>query len=488
MSEPKTIVLLDLSGVSFPIWIENSSSSNPEAAATRIVAKIRELVGKYPHVAICCDKPPYFRKDIDPSYKANRKDRDDSALFQHQLTLARETLVQDGFPVWEVPGYEGDDIIASGAMRAVEMGASVLVVSPDKDLLQLIGPTVQAVSLNKKTLGAVVDEEFVLGKLGVKPSQVRDYLSLCGDSSDGIVGAKGIGPVTAVNLLTEYGSLDKVYEVLVSDEGAKKFTPAVRQSLTDFYPRMATVRQLIELRTDAPVQFDDVLKERQPLDMGDFENELALMDEAIARGIQMPTEEVEPIAPNETPLPMVREEAGQTALVVKDAELMPAIPFNMQLEPRSLGDAFKLADAAFRSRLYSAYGSPSAVMTTILAGREFGLQAMASLRAFHVVEGRPTLAADTMRALVLKSGKAEYFICTERTDDLATFETKRAGSDKPVSLSYSMADALKAGLVKPKGGYDRSPADMLVARASSKLARLVYPDVLFGLLAPEEID
>ena len=141
--------------------------------------------------------------------------------------------------------------------------------------------------------------------------------------------------------------------------------------------------------------------------------------------------------------------------------------------------------------MFSAYGTPQAVLSTVLAGRELGFPAMVSLRAFHVIDGKATLSAEAIRARVLTSGKANYFRCTERTATRATFETQR-GDDPPMSLTYTIEEGRAAW---PKGdsewaksGWGKNPADMLTARASAKLARLVYPDVTLGLYAAEEMD
>lgn len=167
------------------------------------------------------------------------------------------------------------------------------------------------------------------------------------------------------------------------------------------------------------------------------------------------------------------------------------VDYERQLEPRDLASAFKLAESMFQSRLFSAYGSPHAVLSTILAGREFGMPAMASLRAMHIVEGKPMLAADTIRALVLRSGAAEYFRCTERTAERATFVTKRRGENE-MSLTYTLAEGRTAfagdDAKFAKSGWGKNPADMCVARAGAKLARLVYPDVVHGLYCREEIE
>jgi hypothetical protein len=188
------------------------------------------------------------------------------------------------------------------------------------------------------------------------------------------------------------------------------------------------------------------------------------------------------VAPRQPPQ-SVLDPVGPTA---PTAALVPVVvDYERQLEPQSMNQAVQLAGLLFKARLFGAYGTPEAVLSTVLSGRELGISAMASLRAFHIVEGRPTLAADALRALVIKSGKAKSFRCTERTPTAATFVTQREG-DEPMELRYTIEEAQAAGLVKNGSGWTKNPADMLVARASSKLARLVYPDVVAGLYAPEE--
>ena len=122
---------------------------------------------------------------------------------------------------------------------------------------------------------------------------------------------------------------------------------------------------------------------------------------------------------------------------------------------------------------------------TVLAGRELGMPTMHALRAFHIVDGKPVLAADAIRALVLRSGLARYFRCTERTAARATFVTQR-GDEPEIGLTYTIEEATTAGLLKAGSGWVKNPADMLVARAGSKLARLVYPDVVHGIYAGDE--
>ncbi len=181
---------------------------------------------------------------------------------------------------------------------------------------------------------------------------------------------------------------------------------------------------------------------------------------------------------------------GASAALAPEPQGLVPVEWEKQLEPRTMQQAVQLAGLMFKARLFSAYGTPEAVLSTILAGREIGLPAMASLRGFHIIDGKPAFAADLIRALVLSSGKAEYFDIAERTNEKATFITLRKGRAKPVELTFTIDDGKMAWAKDEKAwktsGWGRNPADMCVARAGAKLARLVYPDVVAGLYAPEE--
>ena len=473
------VVLIDLSSIAHPIWHMSQSDPDPNRTSIDTVAKVRALASGQPHVAVCCDAPPYLRKTIDPDYKANRPESD--ATLQHQITLARETLLADGFPVWVVKGFEADDLIATGARLAQEAGLDVLVVSSDKDLLQLVGPHVKAKSLRD---GSILDTEAVSVKFGVSPTQIRDYLSLVGDSSDNVKGAKGIGPKKAAALLAKYGSIDSLYrnvdEAGYQDLGIK---PSEALSLDEFKARYPTVRSLIALRDDVPIPFTEIMADRVPKDAAAFIEE----GQVEAQPITQPEFDR---GPYPGLLDALRPETPATSAalaLIHEAELVAPAEWEMQLEPRSMREAKILASDMFSSRLFSAYGTAPAILSTIMAGRELGLQAMASLRAFHLIEGKPTLAADLIRALIIKSGKAKFFRCSERTVERATFETQR-GDDPPVSLTYTVEEKKADGPIKPGSAWEKSPADMCVARASSKLARLVFPDVVHGLYAHEEME
>src|ERR1017187_5143434 len=341
---PAHVVLIDLSSIAHPIWHMSQGEPDPNHTSVQTVAKVRALASGQPHVAICCDAPPYLRKTIDPDYKGNRPESD--ATLQHQITLARETLLSDGFPVWAVKGFEADDLIATGARLAQEAGLDVLVVSSDKDLLQLVGPHVKAKSLRD---GSILDEDAVVVKFGVEPWQVRDYLSLVGDTSDNVKGAKGIGPKKAAALLKAHGTLDRLYRY-IHETGHQELgiKPSEALSLDEFEGRYPTVRSLIALRDDVPIPFTEIMADRVPKDAAAFIEEKPMEAQANVT--------LTPMFTNSEPAPETPTTSAALALV-HEAELVAPAEWEMQLEPRSMREAKILASDMFSSRLFSAYGT-----------------------------------------------------------------------------------------------------------------------------------
>ena len=150
-------------------------------------------------------------------------------------------------------------------------------------------------------------------------------------------------------------------------------------------------------------------------------------------------------------------------------------------EPPGIPEAVKLAQILVASRLLPrAISTPEAAVTVIMAGRELGLTAMQSLRSIHIIEGKPTMSADLMVALVKRSPVCRHFSLVESTAERATYETQRRDDPSPTRLSFTLDEARAAG-VASKDNWRKFPAAMLRARAASALVRAVYPDVLLGV-------
>lgn len=472
-------LLVDLSSIAYPIWHTSQGDPDPNATSIKTVARVRALATSYPRAAVCADGGKSFRAEVDPQYKANRPESD--ATLQHQIGLAVETLRQDGFPVWMVRGFEADDLIATACGLALQIeGASVVIASADKDLLQLIGPRV---CIKHAKDGAFFDDAAVVAKFGVHAAQMTEYLMLVGDPSDNIRGAEKIGAKTAAALLGEFGSLRNVYAALA--KGACRatnpaLTPSIVASLTDFMARAETVCKLVTMRTDVEIPFAEIMVDRTPKDAEDFTFTDDPQDEPAAADVKP---EPEPERVSGTVLPAAPAQQERQAIVAAPAE------YERQLDPRGLREAQALAVDMFKSRLFSAYGTAQGVLSTIMVGRELGLPAMVSLRSVHIIEGRHSLSATLMVALVLKSGLAEYFRPVSFSEVEATFETLRKGAgNRPVILQHKIEMAGTAGLLKPNSNWLKVPTDMLVSRAQSRLSRLVYPDVILGgMYTPEEL-
>ena len=220
--------------------------------ATKILQFVRDgAMGIKPtHLAIIFDKSENsFRKALYPLYKANRSDPPEDLV--PQFPLMREVVRAFGLQPVEQDTYEADDLIATYATQARAAGADVLIISADKDLMQLIEPGVfmydpASGERDERRIG----ETEVRDYFGVDPQQVVDVQALAGDSTDNVPGAKGIGLKTAAQLITQYGSLDTLLE-----KAHEIPQPKRREALTD-PEAVALIRiseKLVRLVRDVPL-------------------------------------------------------------------------------------------------------------------------------------------------------------------------------------------------------------------------------------------
>src|SRR5918999_55723 len=189
---------------------------------------------------------PTFRDRIVADYKATRSAMPDD--LQEQLDWVHEACEAMGVPIVTAPGYEADDVIGTMAARASEAGFEVAIVSIDKDFFQLVHDGIRV--YDPREDGAWFDAAGVVEKFGVAPSQVVDVLALVGDTSDNVAGVPGIGKKGAIDLITQFGSLDALLERVA------ELKPKQREALTNHREDALRSRELVTIRTDVPVDVD----------------------------------------------------------------------------------------------------------------------------------------------------------------------------------------------------------------------------------------
>lgn len=176
-----------------------------------------------------------------------------------------------------------------------------------------------------------------------------------------------------------------------------------------------------------------------------------------------------------------------SALIVKEPATASITLGTNPYEPRAVGDAFKMAQAMVESKfLPKSVQTPQQALAIMATGKELGFSMMQSFRLIHIIEGKPSLSADAQLALVLSSGKAEYFMVEETSSKVAKYVTKRKGAPSEQRYEFTIEDAQTAGLTG-KDNWKKYPAAMLRARCIAALARMAYPDVVAGIYDPDEI-
>ena len=268
------LVVLDALGLAYRAYyafigrpLRNSRGENTSAIfgmGNMLLRYRREL--RPDRWALAWDGPgPTFRHTLYPDYKAHRPPMPDE--LRAQLTPIEDLARCLGLPVIEKPGMEADDVMATLSRLGAESGYEVLLVTGDKDMLQLVDEHVNVVVPGSKGDDFTrLDAAGVRAKWGVGPEHIRDVLALMGDASDGFPGVPGVGEKTAVELMGAYGSLDALYEHL-----ADVRKPALVRKLTEHRELAYLSRDLATVRRDldlgltlddlavAPVRKDELI-------------------------------------------------------------------------------------------------------------------------------------------------------------------------------------------------------------------------------------
>ncbi len=244
------VYLIDGSAYIYRAYHAVAPLSNDEGMPTHAVFGFLNILNKMlkekkpQYLAVAFDmRGPVFRHELYAEYKANRPPMPDDLAVQ--IPYIKELVHAMNIPCFEMQGIEADDIIASSAKLLSEQGNKVVVVSGDKDLLQLVNAdTVMWDPMKNKIMDSAAVEE----KYNVKPEQLLDCYALMGDSSDNVPGVPGIGPKTAEKLINEHKNLEGIYEAL---EGMKK--SKMKERLGDNKDAAFLSRDLIRLKYDADV-------------------------------------------------------------------------------------------------------------------------------------------------------------------------------------------------------------------------------------------
>jgi len=257
MNKSSTLYLIDGSSYIYRAYFAIRHLSSPNGFPTNALYGFTQMLLKVlkdrrpDHVAVIFDAGRVtFRTEIYPDYKANRAAMPDD--LRQQIEPIKEMVRAFNIPALELAGFEADDIIGTIARDCRERNLQTVVVTGDKDLMQIVSEGVRLLDTMKEKESGIPE---VLERFGVEPARVIDILGLAGDSSDNIPGVPGIGEKTAIKLIQEFGSLDE----LLQRAGEVKGKTGER--LQEFAEQARLSRRLATIDLHVPVDysFDDFL-------------------------------------------------------------------------------------------------------------------------------------------------------------------------------------------------------------------------------------
>ncbi len=215
---------------------------------TMLLKVIADLKPEY--LIVCFDrKAPTFRKQMYVGYQAKRPTMSDDLV--PQIDIVHKTLDSAKIKHFGIDGYEADDLIGTISKQAVKQNLEVIILSGDRDLLQLVNSHVLMLApIVGITNMALFDENKVKEKYGLDPIQIIDYKALVGDSSDNYPGVTGIGPKTASDLLKKYESLENLYAHI------GELPMQIQQRLATDAEQAALAKKLATIIIDAPLKFE----------------------------------------------------------------------------------------------------------------------------------------------------------------------------------------------------------------------------------------
>jgi DNA polymerase-1 len=255
--QPPRLFLIDGSAYIFRAFFAIPPLSNAAGLPTNAIFGFTNILLKFlkqyqPHyVAVALDAGRVtFRNEMFADYKGNRPEAPADLI--PQFPYFRKVLDALNLPLLELPGYEADDIIATLCERLANQGCELVVVSSDKDLMQL---ATNGIKLLDSAKDRWIGKDEVREKFGVSPEQVIEVMGLMGDAVDNIPGVKGIGEKTAGALIQQFQTLENLFEHLDDVEKMKmRGAKRIRQILEDGKGKAFLSRDLATVKRDVPIE------------------------------------------------------------------------------------------------------------------------------------------------------------------------------------------------------------------------------------------
>lgn len=363
----ETILLIDGHGLAFRAFYALPQMNAPDGTPTNAVLGFANMYLKVlqnlspEKIAVCFDSPsPSFRKDLFPAYKEGRQPTPEA--FKPQLPLVKEFLRLLGCPVLEQEGVEADDLLATIAEKASLAGLDVVILTADKDFLQLLRPGVSIIKPVKgisefETLDAASFSE----KFGFDPEFFTTWLSLTGDSVDNIPGVPGIGEKTASSLVQKYSTLESLFENL------HRLPLKMAEKILANEERLKLNMELVILKKDLPFELDRLASEApKPVLLEKLTRKLGMKQ--LAKRLKLdpqPEEKVSPQAQGTLSLGEIGIETGSSEI----EKVLSAPPFGLAFAVNTLPAKRSLISGACLAASdgsYNLFGPSSPLTVPIL--------------------------------------------------------------------------------------------------------------------------
>lgn len=267
----KKFVIIDAHALAYKAYYAfinrplSTKKGEPTSAVYGFVSQLLKVIEdhKPDYLAVAFDShEKTFRHEKYEFYKKSRAEMPED--MPPQIERIKEIITLLDIPIYILGGFEADDVVGTAVCKAEKAGLDSYAITPDKDFFQLVTKNIKIVRPGRSTDEAILyDEKKIKDELGFKPKQMIDYLALIGDSSDDIPGVAGIGPKSALPLIQQFGSVEKIYDNIDKIEKA-----GIKKKLTENKENAFISKELATIHCEVPIEFDfEKAKHNQP----DFE-------------------------------------------------------------------------------------------------------------------------------------------------------------------------------------------------------------------------